>query len=277
VQLTLGEQKVKITATLYVDDREVERPNPMKHGMTSGVDMVELFRRHPDCPPVEKRRLEAGDFQFTGEGPEAPVVVGVERKRVTDMLNSIRTGRFSGEQLPKLLRIYDYVFLVLEGTATWRTNFRSGLLERRKGSSWEPLMIGKQVFTGLELDSYLNDIVTCTPIKVHLTRDAEDTVSYVLGLMHSFSKPWEKRNHHVAIHRPTEYVQVRKASTLRRILYTLDSVGWERSSAAEDYFLSKYPHSPVEGMMQAAISEWTKIPGFGREISKKVWEQLHGA
>jgi len=214
-------------------------------------------------------------------------MVGVERKRLYDMLTSIRSGRFSGEQLPKLFSRYDYITLILEGTDTWRTNYQSGLLETRRGRDWAPVAIGKQNFLGLELESFLNDIATCTPIKIVRTRDPKDTVCHVMGLMHSFNKPWSKRHHHIAIHQPQEYATLGKASTVRRMAFQLDKVGWEKSAEIEQAFPSvaaacgMAPDHDCKCLTckmakERARAKYSQLPGFGKVMSARVWSQLHG-
>ena len=257
--------------TIHIDTREKERPHPFDASKTSGVDMLKLFKSHPSNPICIADTLDAGDFCFVGEGPEGPTMVGVERKRLRDMMNSIRSGRFSGEQLPKLLDKYgQFAYLVIEGSSQFRTNFNSGILEEKRGRDWVPWVQGRQSFLGLELDSFLNDIHACTPVKVRFTRDAQDTVGYILSLAHSFAKPWDQRHHHVAIHTPMKYAMIGKASTVRRVAYALEGVGWEKSGVIQDHFGS------VEAMVKANPSEWARLPGFGKVLSEKVWNQLHG-
>src|SRR5271166_1849574 len=110
-----------VLPTIYVDTREKERPNPNHPGEVTGVDMLELVRRHSTRPIAEPKTLHAGDFSFLGNGPnDEPWTIGIERKRMRDMVNSIRGGRFSGEQLPKLLN-YDRAYLIFE--SRWKTDW----------------------------------------------------------------------------------------------------------------------------------------------------------
>lgn len=262
-----------ILPTIYIDTRETERH--LSNGQSQGIDMLALFRRHRTAPVVEHKVLHAGDFSFVGQGPdEDEILITVERKRMRDMVNSIRGGRLSGEQIPKLLT-YDRAYLILE--SRWKTDWATGQLmewrytQESNRPQWTPVMSGtRQIMTGLELESYLNDIKDHTPIQVIKTEDEYQTVEAVLALAHSWAKPWAKRHHHVDIHRPTKYTVVEKASTIRRVLYALDGVGWEKSGAAEQVFPS------VESLVMASTKDLERIPGFGRKISKSVWDQLHG-
>ncbi len=255
--------------TIYVDTRETERPHPTKPDETTGTDMLDLVRRHRDLPSAQPRTLHAGDFMFTGTGPDNdPVLIGVERKRMRDMVNSIRGGRLSGEQIPKLCR-YDYPYIIFE--SRWKTDWTTGQAMEKWGRNWTPVFSGtKQVITGLEINSYLNDVRDKTPIKILYSEDPRQTVDMVMSLAYSWSKPWTDRHHHLDLHRPAQYQNAEKASTVRRIAYALDGVGWEKSGAVEENFKT------VEDMVQATVKDWERLPGFGKVLSRKVYGQLHG-
>ena len=258
-----------ILPTIYVDTREKERPNPNQPGEVSGVDMLELVRRHTTRPMAEGKTLYAGDFSFIGEGPEdTPCVVGIERKRMRDMVNSMRGGRFSGEQLPKLMT-YDRVYLIFE--ARWKTDWVTGQLMEKWGREWSPVFSGtKQIMCGLEMTSFLNDIRDKTPVTVLHSEDPRQTVELVMSLAHSWSKPWSTRTHHLDIHRPGRYVEIEKTSTVRRVAYSLSGVGWDKSATIESHF------STVAAMVEATVKDWERLPGFGKVLSRKMWGQLHG-
>jgi len=255
--------------TIYVDTREVERPHPTDKSATTGTNMLELVRRHRDSPLAEPKTLHAGDFMFTGSGPgDEPVLIGIERKRMKDMVNSIRKGRLSGEQIPKLLR-YDYPYIILE--SRWKTDWVTGQLMEKWGRNWEPVFSGtRQIMTGLELNSFLNDIRDHTPIQILHTEEERQTVEMAVALAYSWAKPRSKRHHQSDIYRPFQYQTAEKASTVRRVSYALEGIGWEKSLEIEAHFPT------VEAMVGAGVEEWGKLPGFGKVLSKKVYGQLHG-
>lgn len=193
------------------------------------------------------------------------------------MLSSIRTGRLSGEQIPKLLSHYDYTFLVLEGS--FRTNRYSGLIEDRFGRDYSPLLIGNSNFLGLELESTITSLLACTPIRYIRTQNEHETVEWLLSLRHAFSKPWDQQLAKItAIHQPEQYATVGKASTLRRFAYILEKIGWEKSGTLEQNFksvwdmLSTNPNCPCI----RPAKDFEKLPGFGKTLSKRVWDQVHG-
>src|ERR1700685_3075549 len=107
---------------IYIDDR------------VGSIELLPTFQSHRNRPQCSSSRLIAGDMCFSGQGAMGNCMIGVERKRLKDMLNSIRSGRFSGEQLPKLIEHYEYSYLIVEGI--WRCNWDNGLLEDMWGNGW---------------------------------------------------------------------------------------------------------------------------------------------
>lgn len=239
--------------------------------------MLNLVRDHRDHPPAFHKHLAAGDFCFAGEGPKGNCLIGIERKRIKDMLSSLRTGRLAGEQIPKLLNHYDYTFLVLEGG--FRTNRYSGLIEDRFGRDYSPLLIGNSNFLGLELESALTSILAATPIRYLRTRDEHETVEWLVSLNHAFSKPWDRQLAKItAIHQPEQYATVGKASTLRRFAYILEKIGWEKSGTIEQNFRSVWDMLSTKPNCECIrpAKDFEKLPGFGKTLAKRVWDQAHG-
>lgn len=263
-------------STIYVDDREKERPHPTRENEKSGTDMLSLVQSHRDHPTVLPKHLPVGDFCFTGEGPKGPALIGVERKRIKDMLSSVRTGRMA-EQLVGMLNHYDYSFLVLEGT--FRTNWYSGILEDKYGRDYSPVTVGKSTFLGLELESTVSSILATTPVRYIRTRNERETVEWLISLNHAFSKPWDRQLAKVAaIHQPEQYATVGKASTLRRVGHALSGLGWERSGVLEQNYNSVWDVMSVDPNCKCIrpAKDYEKLPGFGKVLSKRVWDQLHG-
>lgn len=259
---------------IYVDDR------------TGSVELIPVFQSHRAQPAVMTKRLAAADMCFTGQGPEGlPVMVGIERKSIVsgDMLSSMRTGRFSGEQLPKLLDNYEFPFLIVEGWDRVRINYQTGLLEKLDGRYWRPLKAaGQQPVLALELTSFLSTIETMTPVKIHYTDNERGTVEDLVRLQHWFSTPWDKHTGHVALHRPQQYATIGKASTVRRVAADLDKVGWERSMEVATHFPSvahmicSDPQRCIECGYARPVEDWQELDGFGKVMAKKVYDELHG-
>lgn len=263
-------------STIYVDDREITRDHPTREDEKVGTDMLDLIRKHRASPTALHKHLSSGDFCFAGEGSTGPALIGVERKRIKDMLSSLRTGRLA-EQLVAMLNHYDYSFLVLEGT--FRTNWYSGILEDKYGKDYAPVYVGKSTFLGLELESALTSILATTSIRYIRTRTEKETVEWLVSLNHAFSSPWDKQLAKVtAIHQPEQYATVGKASTVRRVSHALSGLGWEKSGVLEQNYSSVWNMMSTNPECECIrpAKDYEKLPGFGKVMSKRVWDQLHG-
>lgn len=255
---------------IYIDDR------------TGSVEMATYFQNHRTRPAIELKRLPAADFAFTGNGPSGPAMIGIERKRLKDMLSSIRTGRFSGEQLPKLLDHYEFPYLIVEGWV--RTNYQTGELEQYWGKQWSPVHLGSQrtPFLALELDSFLTTIELQTRVKIHRTLDERATLEDIINLQYYFSKPWDKHHAHIALHTPPEYATLGKASTVRRVAAALNGIGWTRSAAVAGRLqcpadmVCRDHFACIEAKMDRRPGDWAKVEGIGKVLSVKIWKELHG-
>lgn len=252
---------------IWIDDREGGADKGFTR--TGSLELKHLFDSHRTRPQSVIRRLPAGDIAFPGEGDKGPCMVGIERKRLKDLLSSKRTGRLSGEQLPKLIEHYEWPYILVEGE--YRTSWRTGNLEEPYAGHWREVTLGDSPFLGMELDSFLNELrIRLYPLDIVHTRSPHDTVETCLSIEHFHRKPIGKRHEHLALHVPSPAVTIGKASTVRRVAFTLSGVGWERSGAVEGQFRS------VADMVEADPKKWQQLPGFGRVLSQRVWDELHG-
>src|SRR5574341_1238250 len=88
----------------------------------------------PKSVPFTLTRLEYGDVAFSGRGPSGVCTVGVEIKKIPDLVDCIYSGRFAGHQLPGMLDTYDYCYLLVEGAT--RAGKLGTLEYRRAGGKW---------------------------------------------------------------------------------------------------------------------------------------------
>src|SRR3990167_2655277 len=90
-----------------------------------------LIERFPgEC---EEMMLPAGDIAFFGNGPDGDWWIGIEYKQIEDVVCCIKSGRFTGTQLPEMMRTYDASFLLIEGIA--KPDRATGHLVRYRGKA----------------------------------------------------------------------------------------------------------------------------------------------
>jgi ERCC4-type nuclease len=237
---------------LYIDDRDGSRE--MAEFLTEAV-MV---------------NLEFGDAMITGNGPEGLVEIGVERKTIGDLVNSITTGRLSGHQLPGLLESYYRVYLVVEGV--WSGDPHDDeLKEQRWRGNWQALDRGKRKFRANGVWSYLTTL-EATGVVVRTTRDLIHTCQIIKYLERWWGKEWKEHQGHDMINRagPMEaMLNVGKPLRIRSIAADLPHVGHKRSKAV----ISKF--KTMEEMTIATEEEWKEIEGLGNVSAREIYKFIH--
>lgn len=220
---------------------------------------------------VELTTLEFGDCAFCGNGPEGrPVQVGIELKKLNDMLSCITSGRFSGHQLPGLVQNYDRIWLVIEGI--YRANPRDGILETRKGGDWRAVELGSRRWQYRDLESFLTTIEVRGGVHIRRTGNREDTARIVAGLYSWWTAgEFEDHRSHLALNHATRDVALLTRPTLvRRVAAELPGIGFEKSGMIAGHF------DCVKDMVNAEEHEWTTLPGIGKTIARRIISEIHG-
>ncbi len=154
--------------------------------------------------PVSREiELPFGDAAFTGNGPEGETEVGFERKKLRDLVNSMKDRRLSGHQLRGMWTAYTFVYLVAEGV--WREG-SGGEIEEwgwdpcAKKQGWVPVYsdggIGDRRAVSYEqLDHYLSTLELKGGVIVKRTKDERETARFYASRWKWFNgKRWDQ--HH---------------------------------------------------------------------------------
>lgn len=235
---------------------------------------AELAPMFPPGVPVVVSRLEFADFCFIGNGPDdEPVSIGVERKGIKDLLNSMVSGRLAGHQLVGLVNSYHHVYIVVEGL--WRFNPNDGMLEERNGKDWIPLQLGSRRFMAREVLGFLHTLMIKTGVMVFYSGSRRETAQVVSVLYHWWTnKKWDEHSAHLGLvkrHQSNENaVELVKAPLIRRMAAELPGVGWQKSREVARHFGS------VLEMVLAAEREWRQIPGIGKILAERIVKEING-
>lgn len=259
---------------LLVDDREKGRP-----GQSSNRDILEQLRSYRDME-VCVMRLESADCRFDGHGPDGKdVVVGCERKRLSDLIQSMQKRRLSGFQLPNLLREHDFVYIFVEGM--WRPG-KFGEIEeyRRKGreSGWFPLY-GRQdrfAVSYRQVMSYLTTLElkavsesSGERVVVRRTASAYETASQYVALWQWFNeKRWDQHKSHDQVYTNEVVTGGKRArlvgnagrgkpSELWKMAAQLPGVDEKARLVAEHF-------GDVRSMANGTLRDWLSIDGIGK-------------
>jgi ERCC4-type nuclease len=224
---------------------------------------VELAKHIP--ADKEILRLEFADFAWTGNGPAGPVVIGVERKTIRDLVNCMVDGRFVGHQLPGLLRAYDVVYLVVEGM--WRRNPATGMLESKAGKEWRLLMGSK----GARPLSFLHTLTHLAGVRTWRTSHQRETGWWVAECHDWWQKPWDRHKslqHFHVSQGPRvvggEVLMEDAPSLVARIAKEFSGVGWDRARAIGEAFGSLREFMAADEVVLAVI------PGIGKKTAHNI-------
>lgn len=232
----------------------------------------------PLIPNSELCRLDSADVCFTGNGPSGDVIVGIELKSLSDVLNCISTGRFADVQAPAMVATYDYSYLIVEGN--WNCDSDGVLVHPRRGSGLVPVGFGRRRFMYAELEQWLASVELQAGIHVRRCPGKRETVATILGLYRWFQKDYDEHKTFKVMHQDgPDSALLCRPSLMRRVAAELPHVGWRWSSAAEKAFES------IGEMLGATVEDWSALElrgkvrerwRFGVTNARKVVKAIHG-
>jgi len=246
---------------IYVDYRE---GGPKKRQVAE--ELCGLIRRFGLKADIDN--LPYGDFAFEGVGTRGPIAIGVERKKLHDMLNCIDDSRLVSSQRLGMTKLYTESWLLLEGV--WRPHDPKGILMEGndKGSYWECRPAGRAVLYS-KLRRYLFSIARSHAFEGTLyTRDIVQTAYDVCELYHYY----QKRSHssHLELHKPNIPVIGRRPKLVEKWADALDGIGPKLRAEAVRRF--KKPLA----LANSETLEWMCIPGIGGKTAEDIMRQIEG-
>lgn len=215
--------------------------------------------------PVEETTLEFGDVAFMGRGiGGAEVFIGIEHKKLGDLVQSLASDRLAGHQLPGMVETYDRPHLIIEGD--WHVNSGGRVVQtkwRGRAPVFAPM---KGAPPALELEKRIITLATRGGLTVRWTKDQKTSVRYI----HALYRFWtdhdlDEHKSHLAIHAPDFDSSVTAPVSLLRVMAAqLPGVGYQKSAAVEAHFGS------VWQMVNAPEVEWLKVEGIGKKLAKQI-------
>jgi ERCC4-type nuclease len=211
--------------------------------------------------PVEMVRMDYADFAFLGRGVGGhPLNIGIERKRLSDLVDSLRSGRLSGHQLPGLLGpngAYDHAWLVVEGQ--YRIDAQGRILVRGKASArhrkqWVLLPGG---MPASEMEKHVLTLELCAGCHVRYTNSPEDTVHFLTHLYRWFTdKDFDQHMTHLAPQRTQGAIAL---SGFREVVSRFPGVGVRTSLAVETHFGGSLVRA-----VTASVHQWAEVTTLDR-------------
>lgn len=228
----------------------------------------ELIPLLPDCVSC---RLDAGDVAVAGYGPDGDVLVGVEVKKMRDLLDSISSGRLAYTQLRPMFDNYFQSWLLTVGD--YRAS-RTGELQLRGRAGWHGFRIGSRHVPIGYLESSIIEL-QAIGLHHHHVASNQDAAQWLLRLERWWSKPWDQHKglkkfdtssaqSHIALMPERDPVE----DQIARVVKEFPGLGWDRAQAAARHFQS------VDEAINAPLSEWATIAGIGKVLAKTTTEAI---
>lgn len=213
-------------------------------------------------------QLEYADFAWSGNGPNGPANVGVERKRLMDFLQSMTTGRLSGHQIIGLTQQYDWAYLLVEGI--WRPDRHNGILQHinRKGK-WAAVAQGSRRFMARDIYNFINTLQTMCGIVTVTTSNQWETAMWLSACHGWWQKEWGKHKSHLQFQKPVAHAQLRKPNLVTKMALQLTGVGWDKARKIGEQF-----HSAID-LVEATVEELIEIEGIGHKMAERIVEELN--
>lgn len=186
--------------------------------------------------PLEARGVEVAetdicaDVEFVGRGEGGKSVdVGIEYKKLSELIDSMRSGRLQSIQCPRMQEAYAFRYLLIEGEVLYDTK---GRLLRRKGRRFfEPLPGGMTVG---ELYKRLFVLHLQYGMNWHIVKGQRDTITYLEILYRTWTDcDLDEHKSHMAAFTPPRVVPL---SDFRDVVERFPGVGTKVSAEAEKLF-----------------------------------------
>lgn len=221
--------------------------------------------------PIQQDKLDGGDLMFLGKGPEGKeVTVGVEFKKVPDLLSSIRSKRLQGYQLHELQH-YDFRLLLVEGE--WKHNDAGQVTMRSGYKDWSPV---KGNFSAAELDKAVLGLVLRGGVHyVKETHTRRETIRWIQSLYRNFTDvEWDDHTSHTGVYRPAALV---KPSPFRNFIMGIPGIGQKSSAHIEGFFRNPTTGKASPRRAVAARADiWEQINGVGTKGAATIDRFLEG-
>lgn len=232
---------------------------------------------------VHKKTLEYGDVAWEGNGADGRCYVGVERKRIGDLIQSMQSQRLSGHQLRGISETFDTAYLLVEGI--WKPG-PAGEVMTHTGRGWmQNGMMTEAV------DNHIMSLALRGGMLPWRTADPAETVSFCVHQYNSWQKKWSEHRSHDAIYIPqvqavestAGFFRMKPGRTVTKreeFAYgILTGLGSDKARWAARHFES------IHAMVQAKAEEWEKVEWrtsegkvrkIGKEVARKIVQVIRG-
>lgn len=217
----------------------------------------------------ESTELPYADIMFEGYGSDGPITIGIEHKKLHDIMSCVEDHRYSAHQLVGMKRICTESWLMIEGNwkphdpnATLMEGFNNGTSwgqYRERGNGGRATMYNK-------LYRYLIS-VRRAGVYLDCTRDQAQSVQNIFELYQYY----QKRQHTsmIEVQKVAIPTLVAKPSLTRRWASDLTDIGVKHSLEAERIF-----KTPIR-LAMSSEEDWVRMRGVGVLTAQRIIREIH--
>jgi len=220
--------------------------------------------------PVEETRLDSADVMFEGRGlGGVSILVGIEYKKLGELVQALRTERLQGHQLlkmrgaetPEEAPLYEFAYLLIEGSVLVD---RQGYLMKKGKYGRPPSRLGGSM-TENELDKRLATMHRCAGLCPLWVTDQRRACAQIAAWYRTFTdRDLDQHVSHIAVYRPPSLVPI---SEFRTFVQSLDGISFKTSLAVERHFKGS-----IRAAVTASRAEWMRIDGIGPTLATRITE-----
>jgi ERCC4-type nuclease len=210
--------------------------------------------------------LDYGDAVVLGSGAMGDIGIGIERKRIRDLISSMESGRLVAHQIPGMLEEFERAYVVVEGL--WKPDRNRNLCLYGKGG-FKPLRYGKRRYGSKDIHSFLLSIQEMFGVRVIITGSATHTAAWIDDIHYWYNKSRHRTGEVMMTNPiPANGWNGRRPSTVALVAKELKGVGGRKALDLAKIFPT------VQDLVNATVPDIMKVPGIGQTIAEGIWRQL---
>lgn len=228
---------------------------------------------------VKKTTLDFGDFEWAGNGATGKNVVGVERKKIEEIITSITDDRLAGRQIKGMVDTFDERYLVVEGI--WRLGPDDEVQTYRGRDKLGKPMWQSQGMHGGALINFMMSMAFRAGTVPWRTTSMEETVSFVVFQYRSWQKNWAEHKAHDAVYAPASAVGngwAANHSLRQRIVSQCETVAHQLPGLGDKAAWAARHFKRVRAMLGLTDVEWEeRRAGLVERWAAMPWKTKQGA
>lgn len=199
--------------------------------------------------------------------PGGDRTIGIEFKKVPDLLKCIVDGRIAGHQLPTMIEAgFDDIWLLVEGE--YRVGMYGELMIEeggRNGRHWTQAHVGNRVFKYSDVKTWMMTMQNNTRLMVDWTRDRVETKIWIMTMYNWWQTP-DSHKSHLAVNKAgnSRRADLTRPTIVREWAERLPGVGTDKAMDVSRRFDTCFD------LVTATESQWCEVPGISNLMAGRI-------